>query len=84
METIPNRQKILIMVGVFLGMLLGALDQTIVGTAMPRIVSELGGLNMLSWVFTSYMLGSTAVVPIYGKLSDIYDMGVNGFLLAVL
>lgn len=60
------------MVGVFFGMLLGALDQTIVGTAMPKIVSELGGLDMLSWVFTAYMLGSTASVPIYGKLSDIY------------
>ena len=62
----------MVMVGVFFGMLLGALDQTIVGTAMPRIVSELGGLNMLSWVFTAYMLGSTASIPIYGKLSDIY------------
>jgi len=87
METIPNRQKILIMVGVFLGMLLGALDQTIVGTAMPRIVSELGGLNMLSWVFTSYMLGSTAVVPIYGKLSDIYGRKwffISGIIIFIL
>lgn len=72
MESIPKRQKVLIMAGVFFGMLLGALDQTIVGTAMPRIVSELGGLDMLSWVFTAYMLGSTASIPIYGKLSDIY------------
>ncbi|MBE0447429.1 MAG: MFS transporter [Actinobacteria bacterium] len=66
------RQKIMVMIAVFFGMLLGALDQTIVGTAMPRIVSELGGLNMLSWVFTAYMLGSTTSIPIYGKLSDIY------------
>jgi len=72
METIPMRQKMMVMMGVFFGMLLGALDQTIIGTAMPRIVSELGGLDMLSWVFTAYMLGSTTSIPIYGKLSDIY------------
>lgn len=60
------------MTGVFFGMLLAALDQTIIGTAMYRIVGELGGLDMLSWVFTAYMLGSTASIPIYGKLSDIY------------
>lgn len=87
METIAKRQKILIMIGVFLGMLLGALDQTIVGTAMPRIVSELGGLNMLSWVFTAYMLGSTAIVPIYGKLSDIYGRKwffISGIIIFIL
>jgi EmrB/QacA subfamily drug resistance transporter len=72
MESVSNRQKITIMVGIFFGMLLAALDQTIVGTAMPTVVKELGGLSMLSWVFTSYMLGSTASIPIYGKLSDIY------------
>ncbi|MDI6716948.1 MAG: MDR family MFS transporter [Actinomycetota bacterium] len=72
MESLTKRQKLMIMVGVVFGMLLGALDQTIVGTAMPRIVTELGGLDMLSWVFTAYMLGSTASIPIYGKLSDIY------------
>lgn len=60
------------MVGVMLAILLSALDQTIVATAMPRIVSELQGLEHLSWVFTSYMLASTVTVPIYGKLSDIY------------
>ncbi|MBI4495278.1 MAG: MFS transporter [Chloroflexi bacterium] len=55
-----------------LGMLLGALDQTIVGTAMPRVIAELGGLAHYAWVFTAYMLASTVMVPIYGKLSDIY------------
>ncbi len=60
------------MVGVMLAILLSALDQTIVATAMPRIVSELQGLEHLSWVFTAYMLASTVTVPIYGKLSDIY------------
>jgi EmrB/QacA subfamily drug resistance transporter len=72
MLEIPKNQKLLVMLGVMLAMLLAALDQTIVATAMPKIVSELNGLEHLSWVFTSYMLASTVIVPIYGKLSDMY------------
>ncbi len=67
-----KRTKILIMCGVLLAMLLSALDSTIVATAMPKIVGELGGLSLLSWVFTAYMLTSTISVPLYGKLSDLY------------
>lgn len=67
-----KENKILIMTGVIMAMLLSALDQTIVSTAMPEIVRELNGLLHLSWVFTAYMLASTVTVPIYGKLSDIY------------
>ena len=52
-------------------MLLAALDQTVVGTAMPRIVTALGGTN-ITWVVTSYLLASTVSIPIIGKLSDIY------------
>jgi EmrB/QacA subfamily drug resistance transporter len=55
-----------------LGMLLASLDQTVVATALPTIVGQLGGLNHLSWVITAYLLTSTASVPLYGKLSDIY------------
>jgi len=68
-------------------MLLAALDQTIVATAMPKIVGELHGLEHLSWVFTAYMLASVITVPLYGKLSDIYGrrffylFGVAIFLL---
>lgn len=75
------------MLGVLLTMLLSALDQTIVSTAMPEIVRELHGLSHLSWVFTAYMLASTVTVPIYGKLSDIYGRrvfflsGIGIFLL---
>ena len=58
--------------GVLLGMLLAALDQTIIATALPRIVSDLGGLDKLSWVVTAYMVTSTAGVPIWGKLSDLF------------
>ena len=70
------------MVGVMLAMFLSALDQTIVATAMPSIVSDLQGLEHLSWVFTAYMLASTIVVPIYGKLSDLY--GRKMFLLSAI
>jgi MFS family permease len=52
-------------------MLLAALDQTIVSTALPTIVGELGGLNNLSWVVTAYLLTSTIVVPLYGKFGDL-------------
>lgn len=55
-----------------LGMLLAALDQTIVATALPTIVSELGGLDHLSWVVTAYLLAATAATPLWGKLGDQY------------
>jgi EmrB/QacA subfamily drug resistance transporter len=67
-----HRQIIIILFGVMAGMLLFALDQGIVGTALPRIVSELGGLDQLSWVVTAYLLTSTASMPLWGKLSDLY------------
>jgi EmrB/QacA subfamily drug resistance transporter len=67
-----HRQILVILSGVVAGMLLFALDQGIVGTALPRIVSELGGLNQLSWVVTAYLLTSTASVPLWGKISDLY------------
>ncbi len=72
MSELTKNQKISVMVGVILAMLLSALDQTIVATAMPRIAQELNGFEHLSWLFTSYMLASTIIVPIYGKLSDMY------------
>lgn len=79
---ISKTQKITVMIGVMLAMFLSALDQTIVATAMPRIVQELHGLEHLSWVFTAYMLASTIVVPIYGKLSDLY--GRKYFILGAI
>jgi len=53
-------------------LLLAALDQTIVATALPRVVSDLGGITQYSWVFTAYMLGATVTVPLYGKLGDVH------------
>ncbi|HEY7269278.1 MAG TPA: MDR family MFS transporter, partial [Dehalococcoidia bacterium] len=68
-----SHKQILIVFGALMtGMLLSALDQTIVSTALPTIVGELGGLEHLSWVITAYLLASTTSVPLYGKLSDLY------------
>lgn len=61
----------LLIVGLLVAMLFASLDNTIVGTAMPRIVGELGGLGVMTWLTTAYMLTSTAVVPITGKLADL-------------
>src|SRR4051794_4571587 len=63
---------IVVFSGLLLAMLLAALDQTIVATALPTIVGELGGLARLSWVVTSYLLAQTIVTPLYGKLGDLY------------
>ncbi|OLV18445.1 MDR family MFS transporter [Deinococcus marmoris] len=71
-EVLPQETKILILIGTLLGLFLAALDQTIVATSLPRIVADLNGINLYAWVTTAYLLASTAMVPIYGKLSDIY------------
>src|SRR5438045_9713366 len=61
-----------VLAALILALLLAALDGTIVSTALPTIVGELGGLSHLSWVVTSYLLASTIVTPVYGKLGDLY------------
>jgi EmrB/QacA subfamily drug resistance transporter len=69
----PSRARVaLLLLAVELGMLLAALDQTIVGTAMPHILADLNGFEHYTWVSTAYLLAATVMVPIYGKLSDIY------------
>ncbi|MCZ7569673.1 MAG: MFS transporter [Ardenticatenaceae bacterium] len=90
-EVVPpvlgRKRLVLTMAGVMLGMLLSALDQTVVGTAMPRIIADLNGLQHYAWVFTAYMLASTVTVPIYGKLSDIYGRRpffIGGMILFLL
>jgi EmrB/QacA subfamily drug resistance transporter len=62
----------LVFTGLMLVMLMAALDQTIVSTALPTIVGDLGGLNHISWVVTAYLLAQTAVMPVYGKLGDLF------------
>lgn len=80
--------RILATIGIALAMFLAALDQTIVGTALPRIVGELKGLEFYAWVATSYMVASTTMTPISGKLGDLFGrkpvllIGIVGFILA--
>jgi len=69
---LTQRQREAVLGAVLLGLFLGALDQTVVGTALPRIVTDLHGNGLYTWVVTSYLLTSTITVPIYGKLSDTY------------
>jgi EmrB/QacA subfamily drug resistance transporter len=68
-----SRQRvILVTVGIMLSLFLASMEATVIATAMPTIVGQLGGLSIYSWVFSAYMLASTTSVPIFGKLSDIY------------
>src|SRR3546814_9596967 len=72
-ETSITHRQILTIIGALrLVMLLASLDQTIVSTALPTIVGEFGGLEHLSWIVTSYMLATTIVTPLYGKLGDLF------------
>ena len=78
-----KRRTLIVFAGLLLGMLLAALNQTIVATALPDIVADLGGFDHYSWVFSAYMLTSTVTVPLYGKLSDVYGRRPF-FLLAIV
>jgi EmrB/QacA subfamily drug resistance transporter len=79
---LSHRQILVVFSGLVLGMLLAALDSTIVSTALPTIVGELGGLARLSWVVTAYLLAQTVVTPLYGKLGDLY--GRKGVLQSAI
>ena len=85
---LPPRSKRIVVIGTLLGLLLAASNQTVISTALPRMVADLGGLNLIPWVFTGYMLTSTTVVPVSGKLSDLYGRkpffmgGIIIFMLA--
>jgi EmrB/QacA subfamily drug resistance transporter len=72
MYTVTPRERAFTLAGIMVALFLGALDQTIVATAMPRILQELNGLSLYTWVVTAYLLASTAMIPIYGKISDLY------------
>lgn len=71
-EAPSGREIRAVFIGLMIVLGLGAVDQSIVATALPRIVSDLGGFTHLSWVVTAYVLSSTATMPLYGKLSDQY------------
>lgn len=72
LQNLSRREKVEILVGVLASMLLAALDQTIVGTALPSIVKDLNGYSLLTWVVSAYLLASAVAVPITSKLSDIF------------
>lgn len=85
MQTMSQRN--ILVVGLFLGIFFASLDQTVVGTAMPRIIGDLGGLSIMAWVTTTYMLTSTTIVPIAGKLADLFGrrvMYIAGIFLFML
>lgn len=90
LQHLTKRQKVIIMVAVMSGLFLAALDQTIVGTALPKILTEFNALKELTWVITAYLLTSTVTVPIAGKLSDLYGrrklllVGITIFVLSSL
>ena len=83
----PGRERRLVTAALMLAMFLAALEATAVGTAMPTVVADLGGMGKYSWVFSAYLLASTTTVPMYGKLADlfgrrkIFTFGVTLFLL---
>jgi len=69
---LSHRQILVVMGGLMTGMLLAALDQTIVSTALPTIAGELHGLSHISYIITAYLLTSTVGTPLFGKISDLY------------
>jgi EmrB/QacA subfamily drug resistance transporter len=68
----PKREVLVVLPGLLLALIIAMLDQTVVSTALPRIVGSLGGVTHLSWVVTAYVLASTITTPLYGKLGDLY------------
>jgi EmrB/QacA subfamily drug resistance transporter len=72
LRTLPRRQVVITFIGVMLAMFLGSLDQTVVGTAMPRIVADLGGFSQYTWITSAYIITSAVTIPIVGKLTDMY------------
>jgi len=84
LHTLSRGTKIGILISVMVGMFLAALDQTIVGTAMPKIVADLKGLSEISWVVSAYMLAQAVSVPITSKLSDIFGRKVMFFFNVIV
>ena len=81
-QWLTHKQIMIVLPGLLMAMLLAMLDQLVVGTALPRIVGDLGGVSHLSWVVTAYILASTITTPFYGKLGDMY--GRKRFFIAAI
>jgi EmrB/QacA subfamily drug resistance transporter len=87
MTGVSDAARRVILIGIMLGIFLGILDQTIVATALPRVVRDLGGANLYTWVTTVYLLTSTVSIPFYGRLSDLFGrrpMFLGGIALFIL
>jgi len=78
-EQLDTRGMVLMLAGLLMGLFLAALNQSIVNTAIPRMVSELNGFELYAWVITGYMLTSTAIVPVLGKITDLF--GARRFVI---
>ena len=87
LRSLPRKQIVLTFAGVMLAMFLSSLDQTVVGTAMPRIISDLGGFSHYTWVTTAYIIASAVTIPITGKMIDMYGRKkfyIGGLVLFIL
>jgi len=87
MRSLPRKQVILTLAGVMLAMFLSSLDQTVVGTAMPRIISDLGGFSQYTWVTSAYIITSAVTIPITGKLIDMFGRKpfyVSGLVIFII
>ena len=78
--SLTSRERWLLLFSLMITLFVGALDQSVISTATPKIIADLGGFNLLSWLFTSYMLTSTVIIPLVGKLGDLYGRKI--FLIA--
>ncbi|HEY4387469.1 MAG TPA: MFS transporter, partial [Ktedonobacteraceae bacterium] len=72
MNTLAKGKRSLIMVGILLSTFMAAIEGTVTGPAGPAIVSNFGGMQLMSWIFTAYLLTMAVTTPIFGKISDIY------------
>src|SRR6187402_159985 len=87
---LPHKVRMRVLGAVMVGVFLAALDQTVVGTALPQIITDLGGNNLYTWAFTAYLLTSTISGPLYGKLSDLFGrrpiflFGIGVFMVGSL
>jgi EmrB/QacA subfamily drug resistance transporter len=87
LRSLPRKQIMITFAGVMLAMFLSSLDQTVVGTAMPRIISDLGGFSHYTWVTTAYIITSAVTIPITGKLTDMYGRKyfyIGGLIIFIL
>jgi len=82
LQSLPREKRLMTLGGVILAMFLGSLDQTIIGTAMPRIIADLSGFSHYTWVSSAYIIASAIVMPITGRLTDMY--GRKFFYMASL